>query len=77
MPLPLVRQEKYPLRLPIQLIEKEKQRGAHPPGDFRNFTFCVDHIEEIVNNPLTKKEKKLFEHELLAVKEYPYVNPQA
>ena len=48
-----------------------------PPGDFRNFAFCVDHIEEIVNKPLTTKEKKLLEHEFLAVKEYPFFNPQA
>ncbi|MCE5178048.1 MAG: aldo/keto reductase [Porphyromonadaceae bacterium] len=48
-----------------------------PPGDFRNFAFCVDHIEEIVNKPLTTKEKRLLEHEFLAVKEYPFFNPQA
>ncbi len=48
-----------------------------PPGDFRNFAFCVDHIEEIVSNPLTAKEKKLLEQEFLAVKEYPFFNPQA
>lgn len=48
-----------------------------PPGDFRNFAFCVDHIEEIVSNPLAAKEKKLLEQEFLAVKEYPFFNPQA
>lgn len=48
-----------------------------PPGDFRNFAFCVDHIEEIVSKPLTAKEKKLLEQEFLAVKEYPFFNPQA
>ena len=48
-----------------------------PPGDFRNFAFCVDHIEEIVSKPLTTKEKKLLDQEFLAVKEYPFFNPQA
>ena len=48
-----------------------------PPGDFRNFAFCVDHIEEIVSKPLTAKETKLLEHEFLAVKEYPFFNPKA
>ena len=48
-----------------------------PPGDFRNFAFCVDHIEEIVSKPLTAKETKLLEHEFLAVKEYPFFNLKA
>lgn len=48
-----------------------------PPGDFRNFAFCVDHIEEIVNKPLSRKEKMLLDNEFLAVKEYPFFNPQA
>ena len=48
-----------------------------PPGDFRNFAFCVDHIEEIINKPLTAKEKKLLEDEFVVVKEYPFFNPQA
>jgi aryl-alcohol dehydrogenase-like predicted oxidoreductase len=48
-----------------------------PPGDFRNFAFCMDHIEEIVSKPLTTKEKKLLDQEFLAVKEYPFFNPQA
>jgi hypothetical protein len=37
----------------------------------------VDHIEEIVNKPLSGKEKKLLDNEFLAVKEYPFFNPQA
>jgi aryl-alcohol dehydrogenase-like predicted oxidoreductase len=48
-----------------------------PPGDFRNFAFCVDHIEEIINKPLSAKEKKLLDNEFLAVKEHPFFNPQA
>jgi hypothetical protein len=48
-----------------------------PPGDFRNFAFCVDHIEEIINEPLTQKEMTLLDNEFLAVKDYPFFNPQA
>jgi hypothetical protein len=48
-----------------------------PPGDVRNFAFCVDHIEEILDKPLTTKEKGLLEKEFLAVKDYPFFNPQA
>ena len=48
-----------------------------PPGDFRHFAFCVDHIEEIVGKPLSRKEKTLLDNEFLAVKEYPFFNPQA
>ncbi|MHB9056120.1 MAG: aldo/keto reductase, partial [Paludibacteraceae bacterium] len=46
-----------------------------PPGDFRNFSFCVDNIEEIINNPLSKEEQKLLDKEFLAVKDYPFFNP--
>jgi aryl-alcohol dehydrogenase-like predicted oxidoreductase len=48
-----------------------------PPGDFRNFAFCVDHIEEIVGKPLSRKEKTLLDNEFLAVKEYPFFDPKA
>ena len=47
-----------------------------PPGDFRNFAFCVDHIEEIISKPLTKKERNLLDNEFLAVKDYPFFDPQ-
>lgn len=48
-----------------------------PPGDFRNFAFCVDHVEEIISKPLTKKERNLLDNEFLAVKDYPFFDPQA
>lgn len=48
-----------------------------PPGDFRNFAFCVDHIDEILNEPITIKEKSLLDSEFLAVKDYPFFDPQA
>ncbi|HTN68871.1 MAG TPA: aldo/keto reductase [Dysgonamonadaceae bacterium] len=47
-----------------------------PPGDFRNFAFCVDHIEEIVNNEFTPSEKDLLKNEYLAVKEHPFFEPK-
>jgi hypothetical protein len=37
----------------------------------------VDHIEEIVGKPLTRKEEKLLDSEFLAVKEYPFFDPKA
>lgn len=48
-----------------------------PPGDFRNFAFCVDHIEDILNNPFSERERTLLENEFLAVKDYPFFDPQA
>ncbi|QRX63572.1 aldo/keto reductase [Dysgonomonadaceae bacterium zrk40] len=48
-----------------------------PPGDFRHFAFCVDHIGEIADKPLTRKEKKLLDNEFLTVKEYPFFDPKA
>ena len=48
-----------------------------PPGDFRNFAFCVDHIEEIVDKRLSRKERRLLDNEFLAVKEYPFFDPKA
>lgn len=47
-----------------------------PPGDFRNFSFCVDHIEEIVGNELSSSEEQLLKKEYLAVKDYPFFEPK-
>ena len=55
------------------------QAGADaiiPPGDFRNFSFCVDNIAEILDSPLSKKEKTLLDNEFLAVKDYPFFDPR-
>ncbi len=55
------------------------QTGADvivPPGDFRNFSFCVDHIEEIFGKPLSRQEKQLLDKEFQSVKEYPFFNPK-
>ena len=47
-----------------------------PPGDFRNFAFCVDNIEEIVYNQSSLSEKDLLKKEFLAVKDYPFFEPK-
>lgn len=47
-----------------------------PPGDFRNFAFCVDNIEEIVYNQSSSSEEDLLKKEYLAVKEYPFFEPK-
>ena len=47
-----------------------------PPGDFRNFAFCVDHIEEIVDNQMSSSEEELLKKEFLAVREYPFFEPK-
>ena len=63
----------------IAALKFSIQAGADvivPPGDFRNFSFCVDHIDEILNKPLSRKEKQLLDNEFLSVKEYPFFNPR-
>lgn len=47
-----------------------------PPGDFRNFAFCVDHIEEIVDNQMSSSEEELLKKEFLAAREYPFFEPK-
>lgn len=66
--------------LAVAALKFTFQAGADviiPPGDFRNFSFCVDHITEILDNPLSKKEKTLLDNEFLAVKDYPFFDPKA
>lgn len=65
--------------LGVSALKFTIQAGADviiPPGDFRNFSFCVDHIEEILAKPLSRKEKSLLDNEFLAVKNYPFFNPK-
>ena len=47
-----------------------------PPGDFRNFAFCVDHIEEVLNDLASPTHHELLNKEYLAVKEYPFFEPK-
>lgn len=65
--------------LGVAALKYTFQSGADviiPPGDFRNFAFCVDHIGEILERPLSKKEKSLLNTEFLAVKDYPFFEPR-
>ena len=65
--------------LGVSALKFSIQAGADfiiPPGDFRNFSFCVDHIEEILTKPLSRKEKSIMDNEFLAVKDYPFFNPR-
>ena len=65
--------------LGVSALKFSIQAGADfiiPPGDFRNFSFCVDHIEEILTKPLSIKEKSILDNEFLAVKDYPFFNPR-
>jgi len=60
----------------IAALKYTFQTGADiivPPGDFRNFAFCVDHIEEIVNKPLSAKEKKLLDNEFHCCKRVSFL----
>ncbi|MDR2970254.1 MAG: aldo/keto reductase [Tannerellaceae bacterium] len=43
-----------------------------PPGDFRSFSFVVDHIDEIVNRPVSESETALLKKEFEQVKDYPF-----
>jgi diketogulonate reductase-like aldo/keto reductase len=47
-----------------------------PPGDFRDFAFCVDHIDEILGSPLSNSEQALLDREFLAVKDHPFFEPR-
>jgi len=55
---------KYAFRLGADIII--------PPGNFKSFSFAVDHIEEIITQPVTTVETALLENEFAMVKEYPF-----
>lgn len=38
-----------------------------PPGDFKNFTYVVEHIDECIQNPLSEAECSLLKEELKAI----------
>ncbi len=61
--------------LSIAAIKYSLQLGPDviiPPGDFKSFSFVVDHIEEITNSPLSQEEKALLDKEYVQVKDYPF-----
>jgi aryl-alcohol dehydrogenase-like predicted oxidoreductase len=43
-----------------------------PPGDFKSFSFAVDHIAEILKNPLSAEDTALLNKEYARVKDYPF-----
>jgi aryl-alcohol dehydrogenase-like predicted oxidoreductase len=42
-----------------------------PPGNFEHFTFMLDHIDEVLAQPLTPREEALLRAEAEAVKAHP------
>ena len=49
--------------------------GVHalvPPGDFLNFSFVVDHIDECLQQPLNAADLQLLKDAYAKVKEYPF-----
>ena len=40
-----------------------------PPGNFTNFSFVVEHIDECLKNPLSADDRKLLEEELVNINE--------
>ena len=42
-----------------------------PPGNYHHFSFAVNHIDEMIENPITKEEKALLQEHLEKVREYP------
>ncbi|MFA6455766.1 MAG: aldo/keto reductase [Bacteroidota bacterium] len=43
-----------------------------PPGDFKNFSFTVDVIREVIETPLQEEEMKLLKEEFSLVKDFPF-----
>jgi Predicted oxidoreductases of the aldo/keto reductase family len=43
-----------------------------PPGDFYNFSFVVEHIDECLNQPLNDEDLEFLKARYEAVKEYPF-----
>lgn len=43
-----------------------------PPGNFKSFTFFVDHINELLSHSLTAEETALLDKEYAEVREYPF-----
>ena len=61
--------------LGIAAIKYALQMGPDiilPPGDFKSFSFVVDHIDEIVNRPINNDETVLLENEFEQVKDHPF-----
>lgn len=69
---------------PIALNDKELRLAAMkytlslgadtlvPPGDFENFSFVVENIEECLNNPLTEDDLAFLKRSYEKVKDFPF-----
>lgn len=47
-----------------------------PPGNFAHFQFAVNHIDEVLERPLTEDDRALLSARLPFVKEYPFYEPE-
>ncbi len=63
----LVAAIKYALSLGVDTII--------PPGNFDHFSFGVEHIDQMVDEPLTQEELAMLEKHLGEVKEFPFFGP--
>ena len=43
-----------------------------PPGNFAHFSFAVEHIEEVLDNPLSESERGLLSARLPMVRDFPF-----
>ncbi len=43
-----------------------------PPGNFKNFTFFVDHIDKLLSQSLTAEESALLDKECTTIRDYPF-----
>ena len=47
-----------------------------PPGNFEHLKFAVNHIDEVIENPLSEEDRRRLKARLEDVKEYPFYDPE-
>lgn len=47
-----------------------------PPGNFDHFKFAVEHIDEMIDDPLSDADRQLLSGHLAAVSDYPFFDPK-
>ena len=45
-----------------------------PPGNFEHFRFAVEHIDEMIDCPLSPGERSMLEERLKTVKDRPFLD---
>lgn len=55
---------KYALSLGVDTIV--------PPGNYDHFKFAVDHLDELLANPFSERERELLNAHMTKVKDYPF-----